>query len=222
LEGAPKVRAVAAPAQGPGYRAPGRGGSPALPPAPAALASPRKAENQKLQRPAAYRPGERSASFSPPPLRRPWEAQPPLRDAAAHSPQTNTLAEAFSLFNPGREAIMKLIVAGSRTFTDYQLLCQTLAPERHHITQVITGGARGADQLGYRWAWKHQVKHQLFRADWERFGKSAGVRRNYQMAQASDMLLAFWDGRSPGTRHLIQCLRQLGKPVVVLRTDGQA
>ena len=57
---------------------------------------------------------------------------------------------------------MKLIIAGSRTFTDYQLLCQTLAPERHRITQVITGGARGADQLGYRWAWKHQVKHQLF------------------------------------------------------------
>ena len=78
----------------------------------------------------------------------------------------------------GEEALMKLIIAGSRTFTDYQLLCQTLAPERHRITQVLTGGARGADQLGYRWAWKHQVKHQLFRADWERFGKSAGVRRN--------------------------------------------
>ena len=50
---------------------------------------------------------------------------------------------------------MKLIIAGSRSFHDYQLLCQTLAPERHRITQVITGGARGADQLGYRWAWKH-------------------------------------------------------------------
>ena len=49
---------------------------------------------------------------------------------------------------------MKLIIAGSRT-CNYQLLCQTLTPERSHITQVITGGARGADQLGYRWAWKH-------------------------------------------------------------------
>ena len=48
---------------------------------------------------------------------------------------------------------MKLIIAGSRTFTDYQLLCHTLAPDRHRITQVITGGAKGADQLGYRWAW---------------------------------------------------------------------
>ena len=117
---------------------------------------------------------------------------------------------------------MKLIIAGSRAFTDYQLLCQVLAPERHHITQVITGGARGADQLGYRWAWKHQVKHQLFRADWERFGKAAGVRRNYQMAQAGDLLIVFWDGHSAGTQHMISCMQQLGKPVVVIRTDGQA
>ena len=70
---------------------------------------------------------------------------------------------------------MKIIIAGSRSFHDYQLLCQTLAPDRHRITQVITGGAKGADQLGYRWAWKHTIRHQLFRADWERFGKSAGV-----------------------------------------------
>ena len=101
---------------------------------------------------------------------------------------------------------MKIIIAGSRSFHDYQLLCQTLAPVRHRITQVITGGAKGADQLGYRWAWKHTVKHQLFRADCERFGKSAGVRRNFEMAQASDLLLAFWDGRSVGTRHMISCI----------------
>ena len=85
---------------------------------------------------------------------------------------------------------MKLIIAGSRTFADYQRLCQVLAPDRHRITQVITGGARGADQLGYRWAWKHAVRHQLFRANWEQFGKTAGVRRNHQMAQAGDLLLA--------------------------------
>ena len=90
---------------------------------------------------------------------------------------------------------MKLIIAGS--------------PHVHRLSAPVPGagagapphhggahgGARGADQLGYRWAWKHQSA-QLFRADWERFGKSAGVRRNHQMAQAGDMLLAFWDGQS--------------------------
>ena len=52
---------------------------------------------------------------------------------------------------------MKLIIVGSHTFTDYQLLCQMLAPERHRITQVRTGGARGAAQLGFRWALKHHI-----------------------------------------------------------------
>ena len=74
----------------------------ALTPAPSAWASPRKQEEQKLQRPAAYRPGERRARFSPPPLRRPWEAQPPLRVAAAHSPQKKSSEEDcfFCLANP--------------------------------------------------------------------------------------------------------------------------
>ena len=85
--------AALAPASRPARRAPQRRWVPALTPAPFAWASPRKQENQKLQRPAAYRPGERRASFSPPPLRRPWEAQPPLRVAAAHSPQKNSSEE---------------------------------------------------------------------------------------------------------------------------------
>jgi hypothetical protein len=71
--------------------------------------------------------------------------------------------------------------------TDYQRLCQMLAPDRHHITQVLTGGERGAEVLGYRWAWKHAVRHQCFRAEWERFGRVAGVRRNHQLAQAGDV-----------------------------------
>jgi len=102
---------------------------------------------------------------------------------------------------------MTLIIAGSRTFTDYPRLCQVLAPDRHRIAQILTGGARGAEQLGYRWAWKHAVRHQLFR-------KSAGVRRHHQMEHAGDVLLALWDGVSPETAHLIQCMQQLGKPVV--------
>jgi SLOG family YspA-like protein len=117
---------------------------------------------------------------------------------------------------------MKLVIAGSRTFTNYQLLCQTLAPDRHRITAVIHGGARGADQLGFRWAVRHHVRSRCFAADWERFGKVAGVRRNHQMAQAGDLLIAFWDERSAGTRHMISCMQQLGKPVVVIRTDVTA
>ena len=94
--------AALAPASRPARRAPQLRWVPALTPAPSAWASPRKQEEQKLQRPAAYRPGERRARFSPPPLRRPWEAQPPLRVAAAHSPQKNASEEDcfFYLANP--------------------------------------------------------------------------------------------------------------------------
>jgi len=117
---------------------------------------------------------------------------------------------------------MQLIIAGSPTFTDSQHLCQVLAPDRHRLTQVLTGRARGAEQLGYRWAWKHLVKHQLVRAEWARFGKTAGVRRHHQLAQAGDVLLVFGDGQAPGTAHLMQCMQALGKPVVVVPMDATA
>ncbi len=117
---------------------------------------------------------------------------------------------------------MKLIIAGSRTFTDYQLLCQALAPERHRITEVIHGGAWGADRLGFRWALKHHIRSRCFAADWERFGKAAGVRRNHHMAQAGDVLVAFHVHNSPGTAHMIACMRALGKPVVVIRVEATA
>jgi hypothetical protein len=89
--------AALAPASRPARRAPQRRWVPALTPAPFAWAARRKQENQKLQRPAAQRPGERSARFSPPPRKRPWEAQPPLRDAAAHSPQKKHLGRTLFL-----------------------------------------------------------------------------------------------------------------------------
>ena len=117
---------------------------------------------------------------------------------------------------------MKLISAGSRTFSDYQRLCQVLASDRQHITKVITGGARGADRLGFRWAVRHHVHSHCFAADWERFGKAAGVCRNHQMAQAGAVLVAFHVHNSPGTAHMIACMRALGKPVVVIRVEATA
>ena len=95
-----------------------------------------------------------------------------------------------------------------------------LAPERHRITQVLTGGARvptrsGTVGPGETGPW------QGFKAEWERFGKSAGMRRNHQMAQAGDVLVALGT-TTPGTAHVIQCIRALGKPVVVVSIDTTA
>ena len=117
---------------------------------------------------------------------------------------------------------MKLIVAGSRTFQDYTLLSSVLGTHRHHITELLHGGARGADRLAFRWAVRHHVHSHCFAADWERFGKAAGVRRNHHMAQAGDVLVAFHVHNSPGTAHMIACMRALGKPVVVIRVEAPA
>lgn len=100
---------------------------------------------------------------------------------------------------------MKLIIAGSRGFTSYETLkakLKQLGLEDKDLI-VISGCARGADQLGEQWA--HEFKKELIKmpADWNRFGKSAGYKRNEQMALAATHLVAFWDGQSPGTKHMI-------------------
>ena len=116
---------------------------------------------------------------------------------------------------------MQRIIAGSRTLQNSQHVCEVLNEHRQQITQIITSEARGADRLGYRWAWKHQVTHRLFRAAWERWGKSAGVRWNAQMARAGDVLVACWSLTSRGTAHTIGAMQRLGKPVVVFGLDGR-
>jgi glycerophosphoryl diester phosphodiesterase len=102
---------------------------------------------------------------------------------------------------------MKLIIAGSRTFTDYKKLCEVC----NHILQdqidiEIVSGAyyKGADKLGEQYAKERGYKITQFPADWKRYGRAAGPKRNEQMANYADVLIAFWDGKSKGTKHMIQ------------------
>lgn len=72
---------------------------------------------------------------------------------------------------------------------------------------VISGTAKGADQLGERYAKSQQpfgVRLERFPADWEKYGKRAGFLRNHQMALEADGLIAFWDGKSKGTKNMIE------------------
>jgi predicted Rossmann fold nucleotide-binding protein DprA/Smf involved in DNA uptake len=110
---------------------------------------------------------------------------------------------------------MKTIVAGTRTFNDYELLKDMLA--RFDITEVVSGGARGADALGERWAKERGLPLHRFPADWNRYGKAAGPRRNRLMAENAQALVAFWDGESRGTKHMIDVATELGLEVVIVR-----
>jgi hypothetical protein len=111
---------------------------------------------------------------------------------------------------------MKLAIIGSRNFTNYSLLEQTLEPYKPKITLVISGAATGADSLGERWALSNKIKTLIFPADWNRFGKRAGFIRNEDIIQHCDCCIAFWDGVSKGTKHSISLCEKYNKPLKIV------
>lgn len=112
---------------------------------------------------------------------------------------------------------MKTIIAGGRNFQDYSLLLATCKVEP--ISSIISGHARGADQLGERYAFEQGITLELFPANWGVDGRSAGFKRNIKMAKYADALIAFWDGTSRGTSHMIKVARAYGLKVKVTRYD---
>ena len=112
----------------------------------------------------------------------------------------------------------KIIVAGSRNFNDYDLLKEKLDFFFSKLTPVIVcGEARGADSLGRKYAEENNLEILSFPADWNKYGKSAGYRRNEQMAEVADYLVAFWDGKSSGTKHMIDTMKKMGKDVRIVK-----
>lgn len=105
----------------------------------------------------------------------------------------------------------KVIIAGSRGFSNYKLLkekCNQYLREKRKDYNIIivSGHARGADLLGEKYAQDEGFPLEIYPADWKKFGKSAGFRRNEQMAEVADALIAFWDGKSHGTKHMIEIM----------------
>lgn len=117
---------------------------------------------------------------------------------------------------------MRTIIAGSRTINDSLLIEQAILKSGFRITEVFSGGARGVDQLGDAWARRNGVPVRRFPADWERYGKRAGFLRNEEMADRAEGLIAVWDGRSPGTKHMIEIAKRRGLKVFILTSNGKA
>lgn len=116
---------------------------------------------------------------------------------------------------------MKVIVAGSRTITALAPVARALEYSGFPVTEVVSGGARGADRLGEEWARLQGIPVMLIPAAWGLHGKAAGPRRNSQMAAYADALVAVWDGKSRGTEDMIEQMRTLGKPVFVLHVTEE-
>lgn len=127
---------------------------------------------------------------------------------------------------------MRLIIAGSRTVPDnpagMHILEQAIRNSGEQgrftdraISEVVSGGARGADKVGERWAKEHDIPVRVIPALWGLHGRSAGYRRNEEMARyamgygSDGGLIALWDGQSPGTRHMIEVAGREGLEVWV-------
>ena len=114
---------------------------------------------------------------------------------------------------------MKVIIAGSRDIIDFVHVMDAIMFAKFDITEVVSGGAVGVDQNGEQWATDCDIPVKKFPADWNQFGKSAGYKRNVQMAEYADALLAVWDGFSRGTNHMIDIMNKKGKPVFIYQPD---
>ncbi len=104
----------------------------------------------------------------------------------------------------------KTIIAGSRTITDYSIVKEAIRQSNFNITEVICGLAKGPDLLGEKYALENHIPITYFPANWEELGKYAGVKRNEDMGNYAEQLIAIYDGKSRGTKHMIHYAKQKG------------
>jgi len=119
---------------------------------------------------------------------------------------------------------MRVIIAGSRSIRKYKVIERLIkeCPFYDQITEIVSGGAAGVDSMAIHFATKHDIPYKVFHADWETYGKKAGMIRNGEMAKYSDMLIAIWDYKSKGTRDIIKRVRKSIKPYYVVILDSNS
>lgn len=109
---------------------------------------------------------------------------------------------------------MKYAVIGSRTFDNYELMRTEL--DKYDMTVIVSGGAKGADKLSEQYASERNIKTEIYKPDWT-LGKHAGFLRNKTIVDNSDVVVAFWDGSSKGTKNSIDYATKTGKDVIIIR-----
>ena len=116
---------------------------------------------------------------------------------------------------------MKVIIAGGRDFNNREVAFKCLDKRMWSKGDVIVSGhASGADALGEEYAKAHGLDIDLHPANWREYGRAAGPIRNREMAEVADKLIAFWDGKSRGTKNMISEAKEKGLCVVVYDYGG--
>ena len=119
----------------------------------------------------------------------------------------------------------RVIIAGGRDFENYEYMCEILNDLFYNSTtfiksrtiKIISGMAKGADTLAIRYADEHKLTKILFPANWKLYPRAAGFLRNEDMLSIATHLIAFWDGKSSGTKHMIDIAQEKGIPVWVFK-----
>jgi len=118
---------------------------------------------------------------------------------------------------------IKLIIAGSRGFHDYSLLKKevTIFTKEYNNKDIIivSGKATGADELGEIYAFRCSIDLKTFPANWKKYGKSAGFIRNNSMAAFATHCICFWDGKSSGTKDMIERCKKHNLKYKVIRYE---
>ena len=120
------------------------------------------------------------------------------------------------------KSIIKIIVAGSRQVNNYEAVkfhCEEIIKQHYSNKEIVivSGIAQGADKLGEQFAEEYNYKVDRYPADWVKHGRSAGYKRNMQMAMNADVLIAFWYKKSKGTGHMIDIALLIEMPTYVIQ-----
>lgn len=116
--------------------------------------------------------------------------------------------------------IRKIVVAGCRNYNNYEEakeyidFCVSKIKDKYNLV-FVSGGCSGADYLGEKYAKENGYEIEIYSANWEKYGKYAGPKRNEEMSKVGDYFICFWDGKSKGTKSMINYAKKTGKPIKI-------
>ncbi len=113
---------------------------------------------------------------------------------------------------------MKVAIIGSRGITVPDI--GQYLPDG--VTEIVSGGAKGVDTCAKEYALAHGIRLTEFLPEYNRYGKGAPLKRNLQIIEYADLILAFWDGKSRGTKHVIDACEKAGKAFQIIHSASES